>query len=354
MTLLRPLFARTSLALALASATSNPALAAKAAPSPLEDLRSFSQDRPRACPAGKAEGPQPPAGWRAEATQCVWRGLLQVQRWQAPARPATQCTGLAAHYWAWMRTRFGQPMRAQSLAWDMAWRANAVRVSMPEQSRIAVIVRNPDNTWTATEWSWTPSTRAPTRVWQQGRWDLLQQAALAIQPAPPAAEPAETAMVRSAWEDALHGRPAETDGALWRWQGAGACLAIDTVGLSDAQVQMPYQTSESRLEQRAAMQLLMARRYPGADWLAPFSLLPQSRESLGGAKYTALWRLGDHVRGQLWIPRQDEQSIVRVRMSAGLPRVAEAARAPYIFRASRAITSEIAALAAAWDARHER
>lgn len=338
-----------------ASAAEVRAAQAAKPPSPLDNLRAFASDRPRPCPPGTAAGPQPPNGWRAEPAQCVWRGLLQVQRWHAPARPAVTCTGLPARYWAWMRTRFGQPMRAQSLAWDMTWRANAVRAPGAAQSRVAVIVRNPDNSWTATEWHWTPSARIPTRAWQQGRWELLQRAAAALQPsAAPAAAP-EVAMVRLAWEDALRGRAAETEGSLWRWPGEGACVAIDTVGLSDAQMQMPYQNSESRLEQRAAMQLLMARRYPGADWLAPFSLLPQAPEAPGGAKYSALWRVDNLVLGQLWIPRKDDQAIVRVRMSATVPpRLSEAARAPHVFRTARAINGELAALAAAWDGRHER
>ncbi len=321
----------------------------------IDDFRALSVDRPRACPAGAAPPPPAPAGWRADQVRCAWRGLLQVQRWHAPARAPAVCVGGAAQYWAWMRTRFGQPMRDQSRAWDMTWRANAVRASGADAEHVSVITRNADNSWTATEWRWTPSSRRATRAWQQGRWQLLQQAAAAMQPAAPARPAPEVSMVQAAWEDALKGRPAETGGALWRWQGSGACLAIDIVGLSDAQVQMPYQESEGRLEQRAAMQLLMARRYPGSDWLDSFALLPRERTVAGGAKYTALWRQGDHVRGQLWIPRKDEQSIVRVRMSTALPAgLTEAQRAPHVQRTSRAIYSEITALAAAWDARYER
>lgn len=245
-------------------------------------------------------------------------------------------------------------MRAQSHAWDMQWTSNAVRVTSPDEGRIAVIVRNPDSSWTASEWHWTGSPRKATRAWQQSRWRMLELAAAALQPAPPVAAPGETVMLRTAWEDALRGRAAETKGQLWRWQAGSTCLAIDAVGLSDAQVPMPYQANESRLEQRAAMQLLMARRHPGAQWLVPFSLLAPAPER-GRARYLTVWRIGDQVRGQLWIPRSDDGAIVRVGMVAGVaPAAASAARPPSVFHAVRAISAEMTAVVAAWDARHER
>lgn len=254
-----------------------------------------------------------------------------------------------------MRTRFGAPMREQPLAWNMAWTSNAVRSAGDDAQRVSVITRNADNSWTATEWRWTPSTRLATRKWQQSRWQLLQKAAAKLQPAQPARLPGEIGMVFSAWQATLQGRPAEIQESVWRWQGGGVCLGIDMVGLSDALVQMPYKESEGRLEQRAAMQLLMARRYPGAEWLAPFSLLPRPANGKGGAKYSALWRQDQHVRGQLWIPRADDKSIVRVRMSAAAPAaVAESQRAAQVQLRTRAIQAEIAAMAAAWDALHER
>lgn len=242
-------------------------------------------------------------------------------------------------------------MRNQSLAWDVQWSGNAVRVSQPDAGRIAVVMRNPDHSWTATEWHWTGSPRQPTRAWQRERWRLLEHAAAAVQPVAPGPLAGETAMLRTAWEDALRGRAAESDGQLWRWQAGNSCLVIDAVGLSDAQVQMPYQASESRLEQRAAMQLLMARRHPGVEWVAPFSLMATA----GGARYTALWRDAHKVHGQLWIPRKDDSAIVRVRLSTSIaPTVPEPARAPLVFHAARAISGEMASIVTAWNARHER
>lgn len=220
---------------------------------------------------------------------------------------------------------------------------------------MSVIVRNPDYSWTATEWAWTPSPRAATRQWQQGKWDGLSRAAQTMQPPAPAAQPSETALLLAAWEAALSGRAAETDGKLWRWQGDGACIALDNVGLTDAQVQIPYKESEGRLEQRAAMQLLLARRYPGAEWVLPFTLLPQDSADRGGAKYSAIWHLGQQLHGQLWIPKKDDKSIVRVRMTTALPaNLTAAQRQPHVARASRAISAEITALAKGWDAKHER
>jgi hypothetical protein len=328
--------------------------AAFAAPStgPVANLRAFAQDRPRACADAEATPPAA-AGWRQDSRHCVWRGLLEMRSWSSPDA-TTGCTGPASLKWAWMRNRIPATVQTQSRAWNLAWPSNALQARSEHVQRLAFLGRNPDGSWSAREWTWTPSARAATRRWQQQRWDLLVHAVQATQPPAAPPEAREMAMVEAAWEDALRGRPATVEGHLWRWQENGVCLTIDTVGLSDAQIHMPYDASEGRHEQRSAMQLLMARRYPGADWLTPFRLLPQSPASTGGAKYWAMWVQQRDIRGQLWIPQKNEAAIIRVRVSAPLPPPLPGARTPEVFQQARAISAELGKLAAAWDARHER
>jgi hypothetical protein len=65
---------------------------------------------------------------------------------------------------------------------------------------------------------------------------------------------------------------AEIGSQSWRWKADGVCLNVGALGLGQQLMQLPYAIDDNRLEQRAAMQLQLARRYPMATWLANFSV----------------------------------------------------------------------------------
>lgn len=248
---------------------------------------------------------------------------------------------------------FGTQGGRAPVAWQSHWTSNSLISGPGTPQRIALVRKNPDGSWSATEWRWTPSTRMATRAWQQSRWKLLAETVHALRPASaPNSDAADVRALMRAWELNLKGRPAEVAPGAWRWEGNGSCMMVGTVGLSISQLAMPYEETDVRHEQRAAMQLFLARRYPKADWITPFSLLPQ--ETPGGAKYVALWVADRQMHGQLWIPRKDK-SILRLRISAALaPSSTDAARAAGVFSTARAINNELGGIAAAWAVIHER
>jgi hypothetical protein len=117
---------------------------------------------------------------------------------------------------------------------------------------------------------------------------------------------------------------------------------------------LPYVLDDSRMEQRAAMQLQLARRYPKATWLTPFSLVPRPPNVRSGAKYYALWQEDGVVKGQLWIPTKDQGSLLRARITTSLPGAPAGARDPQLIsRVRQVVQRELAALAARWTYEHE-
>jgi hypothetical protein len=110
------------------------------------------------------------------------------------------------------------------------------------------------------------------------------------------------------------------------------------------------------LEQRAAMQLRLARTYPKATWLTPFRLLPLPNSMpRGGAKYEAIWIENATVKGQLWMPVKADGAVLRARIAVALPAEkdseTEAVAAASI---AQSIDNELIGLASTWAFDNER
>ena len=307
----------------------------------VEDFRALASMRPRAC--AQQEAAPAVAGWQSLPAQCAWRGLLRLDRWTVQAAPEGGCIGPAALWWAAAR-RIVRP--GSFGAWQANWTSQIVRDDSGAVKRLGVIRRNPDGSWTASVWRWSPSERAATRIWQQGRWAALaaQAGQLAQASSIPAASPA--APLFQAWEQYLVNLPSEIRNQVGYWPLGGRCMVLDLVGIADSRFQLPYLLADSRLEQRAAMQLQLARRHPGAQWLRTFRVLPTDQDAQHErASYIALWREPGWVRGQLWLPTRGNGPVLRLRLSTAAAAQAEAG--------ADVIEGELAQLARRWRKAHD-
>lgn len=346
---------RLLLVLLVASSVQDSRAAERAAPHPglLADFRKLADMRPRPCTAWEAPL-APSATWRLLSQHCAWQGRLRLHRLVAAGGSTGSCVSAPSHWWAFARRSFGAPGPAAPV-WYASWPSQSISGRVQDVHKLAVIVRAPDGSWVVSEWNWKPSPRLATRRWQQGRWDLLlAEAARLAQPAPGPANGAGS--LRAAWEASLGARPGEIVHDQWRWAAGGHCLVSDMVGTGDVKLHLPYLTEDSRLEQRAAMQLQLARRYPNAEWIKPFSLTDASATAgMGGARYKAVWREQSAMRGQLWIPTKGDGPVLRVRVTAGLPPVSpsQAHPAAAAVTAARAVDQELENLARAWGSLHD-
>lgn len=220
--------------------------------------------------------------------------------------------------------------------------------SGPEK-RIVVIRLLPQGDWSTTEWRWSPSPRAATRAWQQGRWNALAARAGQFRQPVAAAGMREAGMLEHVLQANLGRRAAELTGDVLRWQSDGLCLKVDAAAPGAQQLHLPFSADDSRLEQRAAMQLQLARRYPKATWLSTFNLVPTPRHVRSGAKFYAIWLEGAFVKGQLWMPTKGDGPLVRVRIATELPAIpADPIDNPAVTLRKQVIERELMALAARW------
>jgi hypothetical protein len=321
-----------------------------AAPDLASDFAKLAQQRPWVCP--RQEGiPGPDTGWQGGTAECAWQNRLRMRRWSGQGGLAPgRCVSAQAHWWAWARGLAGLPP-AVPAAWRSAWQGQ-VLVSDGEQEKMIVLLRAmPDGTWSATEWRWNPSPRAATRRWQQERWRLLSERANKFSQAPEQAAGApEARMLRTTLEANLGQRAGEIGSQSWQWTSDGQCLAVDAVGLGQQLMQLPYALDDGRAEQRAAMQLQLARRYPKATWMTPFSVVPAAPNARGGAKFFAVWLEGPTLKGQLWIPTKGGGPLVRLRITSPLQTPSDPQQ---LARAEKVIERELMALAARWAHDHE-
>ena len=272
-----------------------------------------------------------------------WRG-------QGDVTPAT-CVSAQAHWWTWARIDARAASNAPP-AWRTNWSAQSVVSDSGPEKRIVIIRRLVSGEWSATEWRWNPSARAATRRWQERRWQLLAARAAQLRQTPePEYGPPEARVLRTVLEDYLGSHSGEINSHTWQWKADGLCLQVNAVGLGKPLMQLPYSVDDSRLEQRAAMQLQLARRYPKAIWLSSFSLVPASPHARGGAKFYALWLEDAVLKGQLWIPTKGGGPLVRLRITTALP-VASGDQAA-IERARQLVQRELMGLAARWTDQHD-
>ena len=315
------------------------------------DFAKLAQHRPRPCApdTGAVAGP---AGWKEAPAMCVWQGRLQMRRWQSTTAPDA-CVARPAAWLAWQRPRLGVPAMAPGAAWHSAWKSHfASGPGDDERERIATVEMREAGVWVATEWTWDPSPRAATRAWQQGRWTLIAQAASKLRAS--AGSPATP--LRSAWEKNLNGRAGEIASDAWRWRSDGNCLRMTPINTASAPLPLPHAREDARLEQRAAMQIQLARRHPGATFLMPFKLLDAPAAApRSGAKYAAIWTERTSVTGQLWIPQKSDAPPIRAQLSTSLPaRYDTPSGLAASSGALRAIERELTGIADIWSADYER
>lgn len=315
------------------------------------DFAKLAKHRPRKC-TPEAAAVEGPAGWKEAPPQCVWQGLLQMRRWHASAVQGA-CVSRPAAWLAWQRPRVGVTPLAPGAAWHSGWKSHYLAgPAGGETQRIAIVEMREPGVWTATEWTWSPSQRPPTRKWQEGRWQLIAQAASKVR----SAEAAPAAPLRQAWEKNLKGRPGDIGHDGWRWNSEGKCLRMAPMAPASVPLPLPHAREDARLEQRAAMQIQLARRYPGATFLMPFRLLgAPATAPRSGAKYAAIWTEGTSVTGQLWIPQKSGEPPVRAQVSTTLPaRYDTPSGLAASSGALRAIERELTGIADTWSADHER
>jgi hypothetical protein len=318
----------------------------------IENFRLLAQQVPRPC--AKDEKVQAAPGWRVGTIDCVWQGRLQMRQWLPLPSPSNSCLSQPALWWRWQQARQGIAPPLPAVAWDGKWQGQSIATTMGPSDRIAVVRKLSDGRWLATEWTWTPSPRAATRTWQAGRWNLLAGAAAKLRATATHVGGPEILTLRQVWEKNLNGRPGEVMSDAWRWESNGLCLRMETVGLSQAQLHLPYSRDDVRHEQHAAMQLQLARRFPKATWLMPFRVLPENNADKGlGAKYEAIWLEDKLVKGQLWIPTKTDGVIVRARLVVDAPPLSGKPVPATFEKTIRTIESELGALARIWESDHE-
>ncbi|MFS2002861.1 hypothetical protein ACEN9F_04450 [Duganella sp. CT11-25] len=284
-------------------------------------------------------------------TQCAWRGGLVMQRWVADVSRSPSCISRPANWWHWRGATLAGAGDAPP--WNAAWRRQAMAQDAEGENgvrRIILLTQARDGGWVATEWRWTPPPRAATRAWEQRRWQQLRREVLAVSDEDAGAAAPST--LQDVWRRNLHGRPGERDGAALVWQADHQCLRLTAAfKQDDPDMPLPYAREDSRLEQRAAIQVQLARSAPGATWPAPFHIMPPSLPQQRGAAYAAIGRRGNLLVGRLWLPGLKEQTPLRARLEVPVL-VAPGTEAET--RVVSLVDREMAALAALWMADHER
>jgi hypothetical protein len=337
-----------ALALGTAGASAAPKAkpaARKDAPPAIADFDKLSGAHGRACDA--PADPRLAAMGEPSARECAWSGHVEMQYWRAIPAPAGACLPPAAIAWQ----RLATTAQTSPAAWNAAWSGQSLVSGNDRLQQTLAVWRADDGNWSAVLWRWEPSPKPDTRSWQDGHWKDVVQAAQAI--AAPNRQPAATPLLQ-AWLDATSARPRVLEGDTWRWVAQNTCLTMQTEGIGQAKLHLPYSRDDARLEQRSAMQVQLARRLPNAEWLQPFTLLdPAVPGTRTGAKFVAVWKEGTSVQGQLWIPLREDGGVVRARIASELGATPAARSEEAIKQRSELVQHELTALVHAWEARHE-
>lgn len=308
----------------------------------------------------------------ASLRRCAWSEHVEMLYWDrlpdsAPNLPLACLPPPAA---AWHQLGAATGTGAAIPAWNASWTGHALLGEGTGAGKGAgkgagtgvgtgvqhagALWRRADGHWSAVLWRWRPSARPDTRAWQARQWSRVTAAVQSIGSAGPA-QPAPSPLL-AAWLDATRGKPRVLAGDAGRWSSAQACLDIRTAGIGQAQMHLPYSRDDARLEQRSAMQVQLARRFPAAEWLRPFTLIEPGRPGARtGAKFYALWKEGKILNGQIWITLPDDGGIVRARMSTAVPANGKSGAGAEELVHARALQleRELAALAHAWELRYE-
>lgn len=332
--------------LALAALHASPAAAAGRKPAlpAVADFTQLSGSRAGSCTAPVEAGLA--ALGAPTLRHCAWSQHLEMLYWQDVSANPNTCLPTPAIAWH----RLGAGVHAVLRPWNAAWNGQSLLVQTGGMVQAGMVWRQENGQWSVVLWRWRPSDRIPTRNWQAGHWNDIAAALRAIDAANPA--PSRTPLM-TAWLDATNGKPRLLAQDSWRWVSDATCLDLRTASLGPAQLHLPHSRDDARLEQRSAMQVMLARRFPAAEWLRNFSLIePAISGDRTGAKFLAVWREDALVSGQLWIPLRDEGGIVRARISSELPGAGAALQEAGKARAAL-LERELSKLAHAWEARHE-
>jgi hypothetical protein len=343
-------------AIVLLAACALPVYAGTASPDVAATFRTLASQNPWTCAVQEAKADRV-AGWIAAPAHCAWQNRLRMRRWEgAGGTQPNLCVSAQAHWWAWMQAR-GSAV-ASARVWQRSWTSQYIEDQAGAERRVVLVQRGADGQWSGTEWRWNPSPRAATRRWQEGRWKLLTARAREFaQAAPGVAGPDAARRLHAALEKNIGARPGEAGQDVWQWQADSLCLTVDALALGAQQLHLSWSVDDSRHEQRAAMQLQLARRNPKASWITPFSMMPAIPGRKTGAKFYATWAEDAQVKGQLWIPTKSGGPLVRIRITTPveLPRAArgEQAEPAKVTHASEIIEHELTRLATRWSQDYE-
>lgn len=321
---------------------------------PLPGFIELARQQPRKCPEDEQAALAPP-GWRQRPALCAWQGRLRMRRWDAgPAAVPGSCVSAPAQWWAWQQKRNGIASLPGALAWRADWRTQYLASDVNGRRHIVIVEAGAGTSWVATEWIWSPSPRPATRDWQEQRWKSLAKAGALLTPFEgQEGLSGEAVQLRRAWEKNLNGRAGEIAPDGWVWQSGGRCMRLTPLEAAEVQLRLPYAREDARSEQRAAMQVQLARRYPDATWPIPFRLL--ELPGTGGAKYEAIRLDKTAVTGQLWIPVKSGDKTVRAAIRVGLPPGRDSATTELDGVAiSRVIEKELVDIARIWSVDYER